>query len=657
MAYVDALTFEMVTDRRDIALHYMRGWFILDFVSILPIGYITMLTGGDEDSGAGKQTKALKILRMVRLSKLLRISKLKRLVRKHSEDFDGLAAGFKLCGTMLVLFFTAHLVACTWYFVGDSNDGWVTLFPQERLSQKYLVSFWFALSVLLAPTFAPDIAPVNGGETLMVMALSVMGSVMAALIIATISSTVMSRNLLEAKVSRQLAELREFLKEQKLPPDLVQQIRKYMERFYSMKTGYDVLEIMDSLPPGLKTKLMDHMYSDMVTKIPLFRACSRSAIQMMCLALKPYHVLPGEIVCKEGENCDAMYIVESGGVILQRFGITLGLLGAKSCFGQEGLLPGINVREHTAVARQNTQLVFLTQADMKTVIKEHPEVLQQLQECGKRRAKRETNRLNRLIEDSAKSLGVDQHSDIMEDVLMAVDGMCSGKNSEVAAMEASMKAATTVQRFIRGVRGRRKAAFVRDLKRSEAARQARTRRVRAMNPSAAVGDLHLPAQHPTQQPTETGAEAGEEGATAPPPRFGVLRFASKLQQSAKRAQLTVKYQTEQAISGPDHSKEVQEVAANIVSALASARQAEEDASGQAKTQRVERGLQLPPKEVVSAVAQRIERDYADNSSSHPLVARHTADLEEIKAALATLTTIVQRLDRQTGTSNGQFRLP
>ena len=647
MAYVDALTFEVVTDRRSIVLHYVRGWFVLDFVSILPIGYITMLTG-DEDSGAGKQTKALKILRMVRLSKLLRISKLKRLVKKHSETIDGLAAGFKLCGTMLVLFFAAHLVACAWYFVGDSNDGWVTLFPQERLSQKYVVSLWFALSVLLAPTFAPDIAPVTGGETLMVMGLSVMGSVMAALIIATISSTVMSRNLLEAKVSRQLAELREFLKEQKLPPDLVQQIRKYMERFYYMKTGYDVSEIINSLPPGLKTKLMDHMYSDMVTKIPLFRGCSRSAIQMMCLALKPYHVLPAEIICKEGEKCDAMYIVESGGVILQRFGITLGLLAAKSCFGQEGLLPGINLREHTAVARQNTQLVFLTQADMKKVIKDHPEVLQQLQECGRRRAKRETNRLNRLIEDSAKRLGVEQHSDIMEDVLMAVDGMCSGKNSEIAAMEASMKAATTVQRFIRGVRGRRKAAFVRDLKRSKAAREARAKRVRAMNPSADVGVLNLPGQ----QSTRTGAEIDDEGFAKKSPRFGSLRFASKLQQSAKRARATVKYQTDQATNGAVHSKEVQEVAANIVSALTLARQAEEDESGQAKTKRVERGSPRSPQ----AVTQRIETSYA-TGSHHSLMARHTADLEEIKATLATLTTIVQRLDRQTSPSKGEFRLP
>ena len=504
MAYHDTQTNELVTERKLIRRHYLKGWFAVDFASILPIDHINRLTG-NENSDAGTKTKALKILRMVRLTKLLRIARLKRLVRKHAETIDGLATGFKLFGTMLVVAFCAHIVACSWYYVGDDPSGWVAaVFSDEQtcdekttmclanlsIGDKYLVSAWFALAVLLAPTYAPGIEPVTMGEIGFMMFLTVVGVIVTASIIGAVSSTVVNQNLLEAKVTRQLAELREFLVEQKLPRELTGKIRRYMEQLYRQKTGYDVQEVMSSLPPGLKAEMLDHMYSNIVSKIPLFKGCSNAAIQMVCIAMKPYPVLSGEIVCKEGEKAEAMFVVEEGGIVLQRFGVILGQLTTRSFFGHEGLLPGQHVREHTAIARRDSQLAFLTQGDMKSVIMEHPEVLHQLRECGRRRAKHESDRLNRLITESAKTLGVDEHSDVMEDVLSAVTVMCSDENEGLEEMEAQIHAAKMIQRVYRGRQGRKKAAFIRNTNTHKAARKARALRLVAKVPAGTRQDLH-----------------------------------------------------------------------------------------------------------------------------------------------------------------------
>ena len=75
-----------------IACNYLRGWFLIDFVSTLPLPYLAYLAPDDpggvagsagsmigaEDSGSANM-RALKALRLVRLSKML------RLVRTHSH--------------------------------------------------------------------------------------------------------------------------------------------------------------------------------------------------------------------------------------------------------------------------------------------------------------------------------------------------------------------------------------------------------------------------------------------------------------------------------------------------------------------------------------------------------------------------------------------
>jgi hypothetical protein len=102
-AYEDEEERKIVVDRRRIRRAYLRSWFTVDFLSILPISYLQQLTGKvdeDDSGGAGGNTKLLKILRMVRLAKLLRLAKLQRLVKKYSYEITGLAASAKLGGTI-----------------------------------------------------------------------------------------------------------------------------------------------------------------------------------------------------------------------------------------------------------------------------------------------------------------------------------------------------------------------------------------------------------------------------------------------------------------------------------------------------------------------------------------------------------------------------
>ena len=106
-----------VTDRRKIIDRYLRGFFVIDLVSIIP--YHEMDAGG---------LKALKLLRLLRLFKLLRILRsgriLKRLEDSMNVDYNVLALFKFILGTLMI----AHWLACMWQLMARtsaSKDDWV----------------------------------------------------------------------------------------------------------------------------------------------------------------------------------------------------------------------------------------------------------------------------------------------------------------------------------------------------------------------------------------------------------------------------------------------------------------------------------------------------------------------------------------------------
>ena len=72
--------------RKDIARNYLRGWFIIDFLSILPIDIVTSLflpySGLMQNESFTKDLKAIKLIRLFRLLKLLRVVRSSRIIKR-----------------------------------------------------------------------------------------------------------------------------------------------------------------------------------------------------------------------------------------------------------------------------------------------------------------------------------------------------------------------------------------------------------------------------------------------------------------------------------------------------------------------------------------------------------------------------------------------
>ena len=328
---------------KKIAINYARSWLIIDIVSCLPIQYILHISdalqnvdandaGGRDAGGQAAQIKGIKILRLLRLTKLLRLARVKRIIRRYEDHFEGLGSFVKLITATVVVLYTAHLIACFWHAVGgDENDprgnlvqGWInTEWPEAvgnssaiTFGERYLTSMYWSITTLSTVGFG-DISPQTQMERVFCLFAEIFGCLMFATIIGTVSSVAMGQKLLEEKVTRQLAELREFLASKGISRDLRIRVRRYMETLYAAKTGFDEAEVLAQLPPPMAQEVIDCLYHEQIRNVPMFRSLEDGALATICMRMRPFKAMREDWIYKTGEAGREMYIIIDGKVALR----------------------------------------------------------------------------------------------------------------------------------------------------------------------------------------------------------------------------------------------------------------------------------------------------------------------------------------------------
>ena len=105
-------------------------WFLIDFVSCLPVNYVHFAISSADDGGSPESVegtyranKAVRLLRLFRLLRLLRLTRLHRILERHEEQLQHYADYLRMARTGLFIVWVTHVVACVWYFAGNEPSG------------------------------------------------------------------------------------------------------------------------------------------------------------------------------------------------------------------------------------------------------------------------------------------------------------------------------------------------------------------------------------------------------------------------------------------------------------------------------------------------------------------------------------------------------
>ena len=152
----------LITNNKTIIKHYLKGWFLIDFIAWYLIIYIYIYSfpfGLLENSTGQNEMGYNRLLRLIRLSRLYRILKILNLLRvldvlKKSKTYQKFLIAMKMNGgikrlikTIFTFFLVMHFFGCFWFYLARFNDfepnTWVMRNGIRDMSpmSQYLISF------------------------------------------------------------------------------------------------------------------------------------------------------------------------------------------------------------------------------------------------------------------------------------------------------------------------------------------------------------------------------------------------------------------------------------------------------------------------------------------------------------------------------------
>ena len=265
LMYFDEKLLQMISDRKLIAKRYLRGFFIIDFISILPYDDITLATGSKAN------LKILRIVRIVRLAKLLRILRSSRIFARFENSMTINYGALKLVKFVVGTLFIAHWMACLWHLVKvveQSRCNWVTDYyfgeclyndadnNDEHVTARslYLTALYLATMTISTVGYG-DVTPQTEPERVFLTVGMLVGASVYAYIVGSICSVIASMNYRETEFQELMDRLNLFIKEAKIDTDLAGRLRAFFRYRRKVTNQISWGELLDLMSPSMRQEV------------------------------------------------------------------------------------------------------------------------------------------------------------------------------------------------------------------------------------------------------------------------------------------------------------------------------------------------------------------------------------------------------------------
>ncbi|XP_004648094.1 potassium/sodium hyperpolarization-activated cyclic nucleotide-gated channel 1 [Octodon degus] len=373
---------EIILDPKVIKMNYLKSWFVVDFISSIPVDYIFLIVEKGMDSEVYKTARALRIVRFTKILSLLRLLRLSRLIRyihQWEEIFHmtyDLASAvvriFNLIGMMLLL---CHWDGCLQFLVpllqDFPPDCWVSLNRMVNVSwgQQYSYALFKAMSHMLCIGYGAQ-APVSMSDLWITMLSMIVGATCYAMFVGHATALIQSLDSSRRQYQEKYKQVEQYMSFHKLPADMRQKIHDYYEHRYQGKI-FDEENILNELNDPLREEIVNFNCRKLVATMPLFANADPNFVTAMLSKLRFEVFQPGDYIIREGAVGKKMYFIQHGvaGVITKsskEMKLTDGSYFGEICLLTKG--------RRTASVRADTycRLYSLSVDNFNEVLEEYP---------------------------------------------------------------------------------------------------------------------------------------------------------------------------------------------------------------------------------------------------------------------------------------------
>ena len=308
---VDGLT---VSASKPVAMNYLKGMFVIDFVSTLPIDKI--VEGFVQGDAEGlRSLKLIRTVRLVRLLKLIRLLKLKKLASVLEDDLEVNPDSFRLGKLILPMFFIAHYFGCFWYFVSiDQETSWwkgIPLDDVNSLTSRYIASLYWAFTTMTTVGYG-DITPTNADEKAYSILIMMLGATVFAFIVGSVSAAASNVTSTSGRVEVRLTRMSEYLAERQLPKRIQRFCRHHLRQLMEHESPYDEKSVMEVLPTAMRHDLILYLHQPSIAKIAIFNHQPKWFVAYVMQFMKLGSYAHNDHVLLRGDIANGIYFIISG---------------------------------------------------------------------------------------------------------------------------------------------------------------------------------------------------------------------------------------------------------------------------------------------------------------------------------------------------------
>ena len=323
-----------VSDPKRLCLVYLKGWFIIDLlsVSVSSLDFIIIfgaagsvssslgssLAGGDSTGAVDVESfsdlRALRVLRALRLIKLVKILTAFRVFRRWEIKVAINYAALSLAKCMVGMLVLAHWFACVWAlqasFQASRLDTWMgkdqvycmvtdaAAGGEQCINafRLYIAAVYWAATTITSVGYG-DITPTPGNtaEQSVALALLIMGSIAWGLVLAVIVANLANIDPEGDEFTQTMGELNKMMIRQNLPQAMRVRLREYFHQSRHVRVYGKHVELLTLMSPSLQSEVSFEFARDWLSRVWFLEKVSDEFLVKLSLQLIPMVLAPGEV--------------------------------------------------------------------------------------------------------------------------------------------------------------------------------------------------------------------------------------------------------------------------------------------------------------------------------------------------------------------------
>ena len=410
--YQDPSTLLIITDFKLIALRYIKGWFFIDLLSIIPFEFFI--------PSSDSSLKYFKMIRFLRLPKFIQTIDVKRfdnlatsfLTKGESENASkrlmvifNVRYFFKIVRLMIMASILAYVLGCIWYLICLSvfehrlsiGEDEKTFFTEYKIYQKtplkrLLLSCYYVLTGLTTVGYG-DYNATNEYEKIFGITVMFLGVAIFSYVMSEFSDQINIYNQTfgdrdkGSDLQNHLNLLSEFCPNQPFNKELITQIDRHFKFFWKNNRMFSIDKndkYLSNLPKDLKISLVEYFWYDVFAKYNnflLYRKYKKIYFKYyyeLSFLLMPRLFAKGETIYKAGEEVEELYLI-MGGIVSMELGKYKDIIHHKMNFfsgdhiGAYYCLYNVNA-EFEFIAVEECKLYGINKIEFLKLLMNYPEI-------------------------------------------------------------------------------------------------------------------------------------------------------------------------------------------------------------------------------------------------------------------------------------------